>query len=172
MLESFRKMDRDFGAVICVSGGFDAGTIKDANIFEKYEQQDQVNFQSALLGSHLASHLLQQQGFLMLTGSDDVFKGPVNFAYAYAMSKTSTHALALNLAADETFAPSVVTILPQTIDTEANRKAMPDADHESWTPTEKIADLVFSWANGKNRPQSGAFARIDFEEGCVKPTFL
>ena len=111
-----------------------------------------MNFQSALLGSHLASHLLQQQGFLMLTGASAVFTGPVYFAYAYAMTKTTTHALALNLAADETFEPTVVTILPQTIDTDANREAMPDADHDSWAPPDKIADLVFSWSQGKNRP--------------------
>ena len=34
----------------------------------------------------------------MFTGANAVFEGPVNFAYAYAMSKSATHALALHLA--------------------------------------------------------------------------
>ena len=59
----------------------------------------------------------------MLTGAAAVFEGPVNFAYAYAMTKSSTHALALSLAQRTEIPESatVVTILPQVIDTEANR---------------------------------------------------
>ena len=42
--------------------------------------------------------MLAPQGMLMLTGAAAVFEGPVNFAYAYAMSKAATHSLALHLA--------------------------------------------------------------------------
>ena len=55
----------------------------------------------------------------MLTGAHAVFEGPVNFAYAYAMTKSSTHALALNLAQRTEIPESadVITILPQVVDT-------------------------------------------------------
>ena len=46
----------------------------------------------------MATHLLADQGFLVFTGAAAVFEGPVNFAYAYAMSKAATHALALQMA--------------------------------------------------------------------------
>ena len=46
-----------------------------------------MNFQSALLTGHLATHYLDEQGFLMLTGAAPVFEGPVNYAFAYAMTK-------------------------------------------------------------------------------------
>lgn len=50
----------------------------------------------------------------MLTGSAAVFEGPVNYAYAYAMSKAATHALALSLAKRTEIPESadVCTILP------------------------------------------------------------
>ena len=81
---------------------------------------------------------------LMLTGAAAVFEGPVNFAYAYAMSKAATHSLALHLAQRQEIPPSsdVITILPQVIDTAANREAMPDANFDEWAPPEKIAQMV------------------------------
>ena len=33
-------------------------------------------------------------------------------------------------------------IVPSTIDTEANRKAMPQADFSKWVPAENIADTI------------------------------
>ncbi len=50
------------------------------------------------------------------------------------MSKAATHHLALTMA-ERTEIPqesSVCTILPQIIDTPANREAMPDADKSEW----------------------------------------
>ena len=81
---------------------------------------------------------------LMLTGAAAVFEGPVNFAYAYAMSKAATHSLAQHLAQRTELPPTadVVTILPQVIDSAANREAVPDADHATWAPPDKIAQMV------------------------------
>lgn len=59
---------------------------------------DRKNFQSALLAAHIAAMQLNNLGFLCLTGAAAPFTGPVNYAYAYSMSKASTHALALTLA--------------------------------------------------------------------------
>ena len=110
----------------------------------------------------------------MFTGAAAVFEGPVNFAYAYAMSKASTHALALQMAERSEIPESstVVTILPKVIDTPMNRADMPDADHATWAPPEQIAQMVHQWANGANRPLNGAFARIEYEQGTVFPKFL
>jgi NAD(P)-dependent dehydrogenase (short-subunit alcohol dehydrogenase family) len=33
-------------------------------------------------------------------------------------------------------------VLPSTMDTPANRAAMPDADYASWVPVESVADAV------------------------------
>ncbi len=73
------------------------GSIKDSNIFQVYEDQDRVNFQSALLAGHLATKCLNEHGMLMFTGAAAVFEGPVNYAYAYYLAKSATHALALQM---------------------------------------------------------------------------
>ena len=168
------EASKQYDAIICVAGGFGCSSIKDANIFEEYEHQDRINFQTALLAGHFASHMLTPQGFLMLTGAAAVFEGPVNFAYAYAMSKAATHALALSLAQRTEIPESadVCTLLPQVIDTPDNRESMPDADMSEWAPPDKVAQLVRQWAEGENRPMNGSFAKVEYKNLTVFPTFL
>lgn len=133
-----------------MAGGFDIGNIKDTTIFQNFAEQDRINFQSALLAAHLATQQLDDQGMLMLTGAAAVFEGPVNFAYGYYLAKAATHALALQMAERKEIpeSSSVITILPQVIDTEGNRAAMPDADKTEWQPVDKIATMVGQWAEG------------------------
>ena len=66
----------------------------------------------------------------------------------------------------------VCTILPGVIDTPANRSAMPDADMSEWAPPEKIAQMVRQWADGENRPLNGSFARVEYKNSVVYPTFV
>ena len=91
-------------------------------------------FQSALLTGHLATKYLGPQGLLVFTGAAAVFEGPVNFAIGYAMSKSATHSLSLQMStlAELPSTSTVCCILPQVIDTPANRDSMPDADKEDW----------------------------------------
>ena len=113
---------------MCVAGSFELSGIKENDVLERYYETDKHNFQSALLTGHLSTKFLGPQGFLMFTGAAAVFEGPVNFAYGYAMSKSATHNLALQMA-ERTEIPSsstVCTILPQIIDTPKNREDMPD----------------------------------------------
>ena len=74
----------------------------------------------------------------MLTGAAAVFDGPVTFAYPYYFAKSATHSLAM-LLSERTEIPemsTVITILPGTLDTEANREAMASADKSGWAPPE------------------------------------
>ena len=130
--------------------------------------------QSALLSGHLASHYLAEQGFLCLTGAASVFEGPVNWAFAYGITKQATHAIALHLAERQDIPKSsnVCCILPTMIDTPANREAMPDENKSGWLPPDKIAELLGAWAEGENRPENGSFAKLEFKSGCVVPEFL
>ena len=88
--------------------------MRDKDIFEKFDRVDKMNFQTSLLTGHLATQYLNEQGFLMFTGAAVIFDGPANWAFAYAMTKASTHALALNMAEKEDIpiSSSVCTILP------------------------------------------------------------
>ena len=121
----------------------------------------------------MSTKYLGPQGFLMFTGAAAVFEGPVNFAYGYALSKAATHHLALQMA-ERTEIPessTVCTIMPQILDSPANREAMPDADFNEWAPPHKVAELVRTWAEGDNRPINGSFAKLCYENGCIVPEF-
>ena len=47
-------------------------------------------------------------------------------------------------------------VLPSTIDTEANRKAMPDADHARWVTTDSLGDVIQFLLSERARDISGA----------------
>jgi dihydropteridine reductase len=169
-----KSFNQSFDSIICTAGGFEAGTVRDFDVLEKYERLDRMNAQSALLAGHLAAHYLGEQGFLCLTGAAKVFEGPVNWAYAYGITKQATHAMVLHLAerVDIPKSSSVCCILPTMIDTEANRDAMPNEDTSSWLPPEKVGELLRSWAEGENRPENGSFAKLNYKNQCVVPEFI
>lgn len=66
------------------------------------------------MAGHIATKSLKDNGLLMFTGAAAVFEGPVNYAYAYYIAKSATHALALQMSERKEIPESstVVTILP------------------------------------------------------------
>ena len=52
------KHSKSYDSILCVAGGFSCSSIKDENIFETYDMEDQRNFQTALLSGHLATQVL------------------------------------------------------------------------------------------------------------------
>jgi NAD(P)-dependent dehydrogenase (short-subunit alcohol dehydrogenase family) len=46
-------------------------------------------------------------------------------------------------------------ILPDTVDTEANRRAMPDADRSDWTSPEAIARLILDLTSPSSTAANG-----------------
>jgi hypothetical protein len=51
----------------------------------------------SLLGAHLATKYLEDQGLVIFTGAAAVFKEPQPEMIAYSLAKTAVHSLALNL---------------------------------------------------------------------------
>jgi len=76
---------------------------------------------------------------------------------AYAAAKAGLTALGQAMAA-EVLADGVRInlVLPSTIDTEANRKAMPSADHSRWVTTDSLCDVIQFLLSDAARDVSGA----------------
>jgi NAD(P)-dependent dehydrogenase (short-subunit alcohol dehydrogenase family) len=132
-------------AAILTVGGFAMGTIADttaADILKQYK----LNFETAYnIARPVFTQMLQQQnGRIFFIGSKPGLsavnsKGMI----AYSLGKSLLFRLA-ELMNAEAKGTNVVTsvVVPSTIDTPANRKAMPDADFSKWVSPEAIADVI------------------------------
>jgi NAD(P)-dependent dehydrogenase (short-subunit alcohol dehydrogenase family) len=76
---------------------------------------------------------------------------------AYSASKAAMVSLIQTVALENTDAGLTANvILPGTIDTPANRKAMPDADIAKWVKPDSIADLIIWLAGDSGKDVNGA----------------
>jgi NAD(P)-dependent dehydrogenase (short-subunit alcohol dehydrogenase family) len=83
--------------------------------------------------------------------------GPQPGQAAYAASKAAAVSLVLS-AAEEVRGRGVRVnaVLPGTMDTEANRRAMPEADRSAWVSPEEVARTVLFLCSEESRAISGA----------------
>mgnify|MGYP002387068147 CR=1 FL=1 len=129
----------------------------------------QASVQSALHAAHLAAKFMVTGGLLILPGAAAA-TAPTPSMISYGVAKAAVHHLVRSLGANANVsgAPladaSVWGIMPSMLDTEANRKAMPDVtDHGSWTNIDQLAQQIVEWSEqAKNeRPyESGKLLRI------------
>jgi len=75
----------------------------------------------------------------------------------YTVSKAGVAALTQSLAAEVVKEDILVNaIAPSTLDTEANRQAMPKADHSAWPKPAEVASIICNLAAPSNRVTTGA----------------
>jgi NAD(P)-dependent dehydrogenase (short-subunit alcohol dehydrogenase family) len=80
---------------------------------------------------------------------------------AYAASKAAVAALTVALAEEVAKQGILVNaVAPSTIDTPANREAMPKADHASWPKVDEIARTILFLASGDNLVTRGAIVPV------------
>ena len=131
-------------AVLTV-GGFAMGSVADTKTSD-IAKQYKLNFETAYNVARpiFVQMLKQNSGRIFIIGSRPGLnakdgKGMV----AYGLGKSLLFRLA-ELMNNEAKGRNVVTsvIVPSTIDTPQNRKAMPDADPGKWVKPEAIADII------------------------------
>jgi NAD(P)-dependent dehydrogenase (short-subunit alcohol dehydrogenase family) len=80
---------------------------------------------------------------------------------AYTASKAAVAAITQALA-DEVAPDGILVnaIVPSIIDTPANRKAMPEADHDKWPKPAEIAETIVYLASSSNRSTRAALVPV------------
>jgi NAD(P)-dependent dehydrogenase (short-subunit alcohol dehydrogenase family) len=80
---------------------------------------------------------------------------------AYTASKAAVAALTAALA-EEVVKDGILVnaVAPSTMDTPANRRAMPDADHAAWAKVEEVAATILFLASPANRVTRGAVVPV------------
>jgi NAD(P)-dependent dehydrogenase (short-subunit alcohol dehydrogenase family) len=132
-------------AVVNLVGGFSAGGRVHETPVEDFEAQLRLNLRPAYLVCHAAiAHLLAGEGggAIVCVSSRAALK-PFSGAAGYIVAKAAVLAfvdvLHAEYGADGIRANA---ILPSVIDTPANRRSMPDADHSRWVAPAQIAATV------------------------------
>ncbi|CAG9317355.1 unnamed protein product [Blepharisma stoltei] len=169
-----KSLSGTYEAIICVAGTWATGGISNIEIFSQIQKLIDGSLEPAILASHLAADHLNDSGLLVFTGAFRPFKNTYPENLAFTLMKNATHSLALNMAVRDKISPlaTVTTILPDILDTRVNREAMPGENRANWIDPGKVAELVKSWANGKNMPTNGSFAELKMMNGKLIPEFI
>ena len=144
-VESVIEKTGSIDAAILTVGGFAMGKIAETKTAD-ITKQFKLNFETAYNVARpvFTQMIKQSSGRIFLIGSKpglDHRNGKGMVAYGLAKSLLFRLADILN---DEADGKDIVTsvVIPSTIDTASNRKAMPKADFNAWVKTEQIADII------------------------------
>ena len=154
VLEKFGKID----VFTNVIGGYIAG--KPVTMIDEREWQEMMDLNlktTFLLSKHIVGQMIRQSGGKVIhVAARPALRGS-GFDAAYVASKSGVIRLVESLSEEvKSEGINVNCILPSTIDTEENRKAMPDANHTKWVKPSDIARVIFFLASEDARPINGA----------------
>jgi NAD(P)-dependent dehydrogenase (short-subunit alcohol dehydrogenase family) len=125
-------------------GGFGGGAPLAETPLELFDRMYRINVRSAVAATRalLPAMLARGSGAIVNVASRAAIDTPGGLS-AYSASKSGVIALTRTLQNEVAEAGvRVNAVVPTTIDTPANREAMPDADPSQWTPPERIAEVV------------------------------
>lgn len=143
--------------LVNTAGGYRAGTPVHETSLETWDFMLNLNARSVFLVSRaVIPHLLQQRyGKIINVAARVARQGRANMA-VYSASKSAVVHLTESMAAElKGEGINVNCILPSTIDTPANRRAMPEADYSSWVKPQAIAEVILFLASDSASPLHG-----------------
>lgn len=143
-------------------GGFAGGAPVHETDLATWDRMYRMNVRSAVAMTRAvaAGMLARKAGVILNVASRAAHDRPPGIA-AYSASKAAlvvlTETLQKELAAGGV---RVCAVVPTTIDTPANRRAMPDADPSGWTPPADIAQVLVWLASDAARSVRGALVPV------------
>lgn len=156
VVKRFGRLD----ALLNIAGGFVWQTVDDAE--PAWDRMFALNVTTALNATRAALPWLKQseEGRIVNVGANGALKSAAGMG-AYAASKSGVHRLTESLA-EELKATSVTVnaVLPSILDTEQNRKDMPDADPSKWVRPSDLARVMLFLASPDSRAVTGALIPV------------
>ncbi len=154
VVESAGRID----ALVHLVGGWAGGETVASTTDEAWEAMLAVNLHTAFrtIRAALPAMMEARRGRILAVGSRAGEAAPANSA-AYNVSKAALHALVRSVAAEvRALGITANAVLPSTIDTPANRAAMPKADPAQWVPPSRIASTLVWLASDAASGVNGA----------------
>jgi len=150
LLTKWQRLDY----LVAVAGGFAAGRSYETDA-DTWDHMLKLNLGSLISCLRVFVPVMIRQNFgrIVTVSSGSILRGGGAGIAAYAISKGAVRQLS-EILADELKAYDVHVhcILPGTMDTEANRQAMPKADFSKWVKTEEVARVVRFLLSDDARP--------------------
>jgi len=144
--------------LIHLVGGFGGGKPVAETDDDTWGRMLDMNLRSAysIFRAVLPQMIQARRGRIVAVGSRAALEPIANFA-AYSVTKAALVTLVKTVALEvKDHGITVNAVLPSTIDTPANRTAMPKADYTKWVTPESIARLMVWLASDQSGDVSGA----------------
>lgn len=155
VLERWGRID----VAVHLAGGFTMGQgVHQPDFAAALDQMLDLNLRTVVhsLAAVVPAMLAQGGGVVVNVGAASAGQGAAHMG-AYAASKSALARLTESLAAEvKGQGVRVNAVLPSTLDTPANRAAMPDADPSRWVAPDALADAIGFLASPAARAVHGA----------------
>lgn len=148
-------------ALVNLVGGFATGRVVETDT-ALWQRMLAVNLTSAfVLSKAVLPHMMERGAGRIIHVAARAAVDPFPGAAAYTVAKAGLVSLIKTLAVETAGTGITVNgLLPTTIDTPANRTAMPDADTAKWVHPESIARLLLFLVSPEARQLNGALIPI------------
>lgn len=157
--EIVRAVDDAHGRIdILVNGvgGFAVGDLGSISLAE-WDRMLKLNLASAVIGCRGVLPAMTAAGFGRIVNiSSRAVIAPAGGFIAYTVAKAAVITLTQALAKEVPRGLTVNAVLPSTMDTPANRRAMPTADRSTWVSTDAVAEVIAFLASDAAGVISGA----------------
>ena len=145
-----------------LAGGFHMGEPVHELPAEAWDFMMDLNARSLLhIAAAVVPHMLEQgRGRIVTVGAAGALRGGAEVG-AYAASKSALMRLSESMSAElRDRGINVNCVLPSTLDTPANRAAMPDADPSRWVHPDALAEVIGFLASDAARAIHGALIPV------------
>ncbi len=158
VLHAFGKLD----ILVNLVGGFWGGKPVAETTLAEWQAMFDLNLKPTFLCCRAAVPAMKRNGYgrIVSVSSRSGLTGAGDYT-AYAVAKGAIKTFTASLA-EEVLADNIMVnaIAPSTIDTEANRKAMPKAKHENWVKPDDIARTIAYLCSEDCRVTSGSVVPV------------
>lgn len=139
------ETSRDLAGAVLLVGGFAMGDLHETTVAQ-VRKMNTLNFETAFNVVRPLFEYFKNKGggqFVLIGARPAIVPSAGQHMVAYALSKSLVFGLGEIINASGKNVNVTATVLvPSTIDTPANRQAMPDADTRNWVSPEAIADTM------------------------------
>ena len=160
--EAFFSRPDGLWASIHITGGFAMAPIEDTSL-DDWRRMMQMNATTCFLSCREAVRRMKHAGIggRIVNIAARPALVPTGGMVAYAASKAAVASITQSLA-EEVAASGiwVNAVTPSIMDTPANRRAMPDADHAAWPSVADAAETIVFLASPANRATRGGIVPV------------